>query len=106
MRAYYFAIASQDFLLKEEPLEEILRERTHHYKSVDKPIDFWIVHNPAFINMSEMLNIRKQITKPTVAIISHNPKFIEWLKLRLGFIFIGKLNSSIDQDIFMNKIEA
>nr|UEQ11982.1 Hypothetical protein Ycf54 [Kumanoa mahlacensis] len=96
MTTYYFAIASQDFLFKEEPVEEILRERTNHYNSLNKPIDFWLIKNPSSINIPEILNINKKIKKPTAAIISHNPKFIEWLKLRLGFVFTGKLDTSSD----------
>lgn len=106
MKTYYFAIASQNFLLNEEPLEEILRERTNHYKNINKQIDFWLVKNPTFINIPEMLTIKKQITKPTAAIISYNPKFIEWLKLRLGFVLTGRLNSSKDQNILANTIET
>nr|BBI37156.1 Conserved hypothetical plastid protein [Palmaria palmata] len=89
MTTYYFAIASQDFLLKEEPVEEMLRERINHYKSIDKVIDFWLIVNPIFINAPEMRMIKKQLNKPSVAIISQNPVFITWLKLRLGFVSTG-----------------
>jgi Protein of unknown function (DUF2488) len=97
MNIYYFALASQDFLLKEEPVEEILRERTNYYNIIDKPIDFWLIKNPSFLqtNTQDMLNIKKQMTKPTAAIISHNRKFIDWIKLRLGFVLIGQFNSSL-----------
>jgi hypothetical protein len=94
MKTYYFAIASQDFLLREEPVEEILRERINHYKSIKKVIDFWFVLNPSFVDAPEMVTAKKQLTKSSAAIISHNPKFIEWLKLRLGFVLIGKFDSS------------
>jgi len=94
---YYFAIASQDFLLKEEPVEEILRERINYYNNINKPIDFWLVTNPLFINKPEMTISEKQIKKPIVAIISYNPKFIDWLKLRLGFVFTGQLTIPIDK---------
>ena len=50
MYNYYFAIASKNFLINQEPLEEILRERTNYYKSINKDIDFWFVSNPSFIN--------------------------------------------------------
>nr|QHO64055.1 hypothetical protein [Lympha mucosa] len=98
MTTYYFAIASQDFLLKEEPVEEILRERTNHYNIINKPIDFWLIKNPFFLKIKtkEMLTIRKQMTKPTAAIISHNRKFIDWIKLRFGFVLVGQFNSSLE----------
>lgn len=92
MTTYYFAIASQDFLLNEDALEEVLRERINYYQSIKKIIDFWLVLNPAFIHAPEMVHIKKQLTKPAAAIISHNPTFIEWLKLRLGFVLIGQFN--------------
>nr|YP_009314645.1 Hypothetical protein ycf54 [Neoizziella asiatica]SCW23100.1 Hypothetical protein ycf54 [Neoizziella asiatica] len=95
MTTYYFAIASQDFLLYEEPLEEVLRERINHYKNIEKMIDFWLVPNPSFINAPEMKHIRKQLVKPSVAILSSNPKFIEWIKLRFGFVLTGQFESSI-----------
>nr|YP_009313623.1 Hypothetical protein ycf54 [Helminthocladia australis]SCW21877.1 Hypothetical protein ycf54 [Helminthocladia australis] len=93
MTVYYFAIASQDFLLHEEPLEEVLRERTNHYKSIQKIIDFWIVTNPTFIHAPEMVNVKKQLAKPSVAILSYNRQFIEWIKLRFGFVLIGQFES-------------
>lgn len=93
MTKYYFAIASQDFLLNEEPLEEVLRERVNYYKNIKKIIDFWVVMNPTFINAPEMSKIKQQLTKPAVAIISENHVFINWLKLRLGFVITGEFTS-------------
>jgi len=93
MTRYYFAIASQDFLLYEEPVEEVLRERIDHYKSIKKIIDFWLVMNPSFIHAPEMIKIKKQLTKPSAAIISEDRTFISWLKLRLGFVLIGEFTS-------------
>ncbi len=94
MTKYYFAVASQDFLLDEEPVEEILRERVNHYQHIKKIVDFWLVIDPSFINAPEMLKIKNQLTKPSAAIISKNYKFITWLKLRLGFVLVGEFTSS------------
>lgn len=93
MVTYYFAIASQDFLLLEEPVEEVLRERINHHKSMKKLIDFQLVLDPAFLNSPEMNKIKKQLNKPSAAIISNNPKFITWLKLRFGFVLTGQFES-------------
>jgi hypothetical protein len=93
MTTYYFAIASQDFLLKEEPVEEILRERINHYKNIGKVIDFWLVKNPAFLDAPEMIKVKTQLLKPSAAIISGNPTFINWLKLRLGFVLVGQFHA-------------
>lgn len=93
MTTYYFAIASQDFLLSEEPIEEILRERTNHYKNFNKRVDFWFVANPLFLDASNMSQIRKQLLKPSAAVISLDPKFIQWLKLRLVFVITGNFQA-------------
>nr|YP_010986271.1 hypothetical protein UYL67_pgp149 [Pachymeniopsis lanceolata]WOL37189.1 hypothetical protein [Pachymeniopsis lanceolata] len=93
MYNYYFAIASQNFLIKEEPLEEILRERTSYYKSTNKDIDFWLVLNPSFINKPELYAIKKQIANESAAIVSFDKKFIQWLKLRISFVLTGNFQS-------------
>nr|YP_009293919.1 hypothetical protein Ahnf_122 [Ahnfeltia plicata]AOM65607.1 hypothetical protein Ahnf_122 [Ahnfeltia plicata]UAT97251.1 hypothetical protein Ahn.pli.UK.pt_074 [Ahnfeltia plicata]UAT97456.1 hypothetical protein Ahn.pli.Chile.pt_074 [Ahnfeltia plicata] len=93
MPNYYFAIASQDFLIEEEPVEEILRERTNHYLCLKKDLDFWFVLNPAFIRASSMRQVKNQLSKPSAAIISLDAKFIEWLKLRIGFVITGSFES-------------
>nr|YP_009315463.1 Hypothetical protein ycf54 [Liagora brachyclada]SCW24121.1 Hypothetical protein ycf54 [Liagora brachyclada] len=93
MNTYYFAIASQDFLLHEEPLEEVLRERINYYKQMQKNIDFWLVTNPSFIHAPEMKHVKQQLVKPSVAILSFNPTFIEWIKLRFGFVLTGQFKS-------------
>ncbi|NEO66386.1 MAG: DUF2488 family protein, partial [Moorea sp. SIO4G2] len=53
MQTYYYVLASQKFL-EEEPLEEVLRERTRHYHEQEKEIDFWLVNQPAFLESSQM----------------------------------------------------
>jgi len=93
MPNYYFAIASQNFLMNEEPVEEILRERTNYYKRINKEIDFWFVLSPTFIQSPNLISIRQQLTGPCAAIVSLDEKFIHWLKLRIGFILIGHFES-------------
>nr|YP_009293717.1 hypothetical protein Rhodyp_121 [Rhodymenia pseudopalmata]AOM64399.1 hypothetical protein Rhodyp_121 [Rhodymenia pseudopalmata] len=93
MYNYYFAIASKNFLMNQEPLEEILRERTDHYKSINKAIDFWLILNPAFLNSPDLEYIAKQLKSPSAAIVSFDKQFIQWLKLRIGFVAIGNFQS-------------
>lgn len=93
MAHYYFAIASKNFLMKEEPIEEILRERTDYYNRINKDIDFWLVINPKFINLNEFSSIKAQLISTPAAIISLDKQFIEWLKLRIGFVAIGNFES-------------
>nr|YP_009510763.1 hypothetical protein [Gracilaria gracilis]AXI96436.1 hypothetical protein [Gracilaria gracilis] len=94
MPKYYFAIASKNFLMNEEPIEEILRERTNHYKDIKKDIDFWFVTNPQLLKTFDLNNIREQLAEDCAAIISLDAKFIQWLKLRVGFVSIGKFQSN------------
>nr|YP_009395080.1 hypothetical protein [Bryothamnion seaforthii]ARW63848.1 hypothetical protein [Bryothamnion seaforthii] len=92
MYNYYFAIASQDFLLNQEPVEEILRERTQYYKDLNKEIDFWLVINPSFINLMKGHNYLNT-SNSFAAIVSLDKQFIRWLKLRISFVYIGSFRS-------------
>lgn len=94
MPTYYFALASQKFLFEEEPLEEILRERINHYKSINKPIDFWMVKNSSIVDFPDLIGVKKTMHQPIAAIISYNLNFINWIKLRLGFVLIGKYHGT------------
>nr|YP_009391769.1 hypothetical protein [Acrosorium ciliolatum]ARW59913.1 hypothetical protein [Acrosorium ciliolatum] len=93
MYNYYFALASQNFLLNEEPLEEILRERTEYYQSSKKDIDFWFVINPNFVHSSYIEGFNTDLFNSYAAIISLDKYFIQWLKLRIGFIAVGNFKS-------------
>lgn len=93
MNQYYFAIASEQFLINEEPIEEILRERTDYYNSINKDVDFWLIKNPKFINLTQFANIKSQLIGKSAAIISLDQQFIQWLKLRIGFVAIGHFES-------------
>ncbi len=90
MKTYYYVLASQRFLLEEEPLEEVLRERIRDYHEKEKEIDFWLVKQPAFVEAPEMREIKNQCPQPAAAIISTNSQFITWLKLRLEFVLTGQ----------------
>jgi hypothetical protein len=96
MQTYYYLLASQRFLLEEEPLEEVLRERTRHYHEQEKEIDFWLVKQPAFLEAPEMAKIKQECPQPAVAIISTNSQFITWLKLRLEFVKPGEFQAPSD----------
>ena len=93
MQTYYYILASQKFLLEEEPLEEVLRERTRNYHENEKEIDFWLVKQPAFLEASPMASIKAKCPQPAVAIISTNPQFITWLKLRLEYVLTGEFQA-------------
>ena len=97
MQTYYYVLASQRFLLEEEPIEEVLKERTRHYHEQEKVIDFWLVKQPAFLEAPEMAQHKAECPQPSVAIISTNPEFITWLKLRLEFVLTGKFSAPSEQ---------
>jgi hypothetical protein len=90
---YYYVLASHHFLLEEEPLAEVLKERTRHYHEQEKEIDFWLVKQPAFLEAPEFAEIKAKVPKPPVAIISTNSQFIIWLKLRLEYVITGEFSA-------------
>ncbi len=96
MQSYYYVLASQSFLLEEEPIEEVLKERTRHYHEQEKEIDFWQVLQPAFLEAPEMAEVKAQCPKLSAAIISTNPEFIIWLKLRLEYVLTGQFQAPSD----------
>lgn len=92
-KKYYFIIASQKFLLKEEPLEEVLRERFQFCLRETKYMNFWLIQSPKFLETSIMKHLEKKIPKEFTAIISTNEPFIRWLKLRYHHVGIGSFFS-------------
>ena len=93
MTTYYYVLASQRFLLEEEPFEEVLKERTRYYHENEKEIDFWLVKQPAFLEAPEFLGIKNKCPQPCAAVISTNPQFITWLKLRLEYVITGEFQA-------------
>ena len=96
MHTYYYVLASQHFLIEEEPLEEVLKERTRNYKDNNKEIDFWLVKQPAFLEAAEFAAVKAQCPQPAAALISTNPQFITWLKLRLEYVIKGEFQAPSD----------
>lgn len=96
MQTYYYVLASQKFILEEEPIDEVLRERTRYYQEQEKAIDFWLVKQPAFLDAPEMAAIKAKCPQPAVAIISTNQSFITWLKLRLEYVVVGEFQAPSD----------
>ena len=93
MTTYYYVLASQRFLLEEEPLDEVLRERKRHYEDKNLDLDFWLVKQPAFIEAPEFADIKAKCPQPCAAIISENADFITWLKLRLEYVVKGEFQA-------------
>jgi hypothetical protein len=89
MTTYHFVAASEAFLTEEEPLEEVLRERTRNYAEKNKPIDFWLVRRPAFLEAPELAPLGREVPRPAAAVVSTDEKFITFMKLRLEFVVRG-----------------
>ena len=93
MQTYYYVLASQKFLLEEEPFDEVLEERVRNYKEQNKEIDFWLVKQPAFLEAPEFTEIKAKCPPATAAVISTNSQFITWLKLRLEYVITGEFQA-------------
>jgi len=94
---YYFVVASKQFLVTEEPLEEVLRERIQYYRRSKKRIDFWLLPTPKFLEANSFKHIKNKFPKDSLAIVSTNKIFITWLKLRLNNVFIGEFSGPTEQ---------
>ena len=93
MQTYYYVLASQKFLLEEEPFDEVLQERVRNYQEQKKEIDFWLVKQPAFLEAPEFAEVKAKCPQPSAAVISTNPQFITWLKLRLEYVLTGEFQA-------------
>nr|5M2U_A Chain A, Ycf54 [Synechocystis sp. PCC 6803]5M2U_B Chain B, Ycf54 [Synechocystis sp. PCC 6803]5M2U_C Chain C, Ycf54 [Synechocystis sp. PCC 6803]5M2U_D Chain D, Ycf54 [Synechocystis sp. PCC 6803] len=96
MATYYYALASQKFLLEEEPFEEVLKERRRDYGEKNKEIDFWQVIQPAFLNAPELAEAKAKAPEKNVAIVSTNKSFIVWVKLALEYVLTGEFEAPSD----------
>ncbi|MBD1912430.1 MULTISPECIES: MgPME-cyclase complex family protein [unclassified Leptolyngbya] len=93
MTTYYYLLASEKFLLEEEPLDEVLKERHRDYQEKGKAIDFWLVRQPAFLETPEFAAAKAKCPQPSVAIVSTNSQFITWLRLRLEYVLTGEFEA-------------
>ncbi|MFN5193731.1 MAG: MgPME-cyclase complex family protein, partial [Cyanobacteriota bacterium] len=93
MSTYHFVAASEAFLTEEEPREAGLRERVRHYGEQGRPIDFWLVRRPAFLDAAELGATAAAVPRPAAAVISTDETFITFLKLRLEFVARGSFES-------------
>ena len=99
---YHYIVMSQQDLLKNEIIEELLREKSYHYISQNKNPDFWILISPDFLNDKEINNKLKKsafykLYKDQIivsefknssefygCIVSTDETLVTWLKVRLG----------------------
>ncbi len=93
MTTYHYVLASQKFLLEEEPFDEVIKERIRNYQEQNKEIDFWLVKQPAFLEAPDFTAIKAKCPQPSVAVISTNKQLITWLKLRLEYVLTGSFEA-------------
>ncbi|MDJ0897812.1 MAG: DUF2488 family protein [Xenococcus sp. MO_188.B8] len=93
MTTYHYVLASQKFLLEEEPFDEVIKERIRNYQETNKEIDFWLIKQPAFLEAPEFAAIKAKCPQPSAAVISTNEQFITWLKLRLEYVITGSFEA-------------
>ncbi len=93
MTTYHFIAASEAFLTREEPLEEVLRERARHYEETGRAIDFWLVTQPAFLEAPELAAVAGAVPQPAAAVVSTDASFITFMKLRLEFVLRGQFEA-------------
>jgi len=93
MAIYHFVAASETFMTEVEPLFEILDERVANYQARSKPLDFWRVDRPHFLERPELATVTKDCPRPAVAVVSTDPYFILWLKNRLVYVITGQVES-------------
>jgi len=96
VQTYYYAVGSEKFLLEEEPLDEVLKERRRYYQEQEQAVDFWLVKHPAFLETPELASVKAQCPQPAVALVSTNKSFITWLKLRLEYVATGEFQAPSD----------
>jgi hypothetical protein len=98
-KKYYYIIMSQQDLLENQVIEEIIRERNNYYINRENPLNFWILMSPTFLLQNEIFSkIKKShffnLKKHEIlynekfysgVILSTNSEYINWLKLRLGY---------------------
>jgi len=71
----------------------VLRERVRNYGEQNKPIDFWLVKRPAFLDAPELEPVASAVPRPAAAVVSTDEKFITFLKLRLEFVAYGQFEA-------------
>jgi hypothetical protein len=96
---YYFILGSENFLLKEEPLEEVLRERVQNFNKKKKALNFWIIPNPIFLKNIEFSELLNKVPQNCVTIISTDKSFITWLKLRIKNVASGFFEKTLSDNI-------
>jgi hypothetical protein len=113
---YYIAMRGEN-LIRNQVLEEILRERANHRIANNEPLDAWIAHEEyeqefgrilidAYVDIDQVLGTKyysqnkaeiEKLDNPKTHfsyLYSSSIKFITWIRLRLGYF--EDVNKSLD----------
>lgn len=108
---FYYIVFSQQDILKNIVIEELLRERTNYYINKKNQLDFWIVMNPSFLFSNPILkkikksnfykqqrnNIEYNNSQYFATIITTNIEYLRWIKLRIGYFEnIEEINENLN----------
>jgi hypothetical protein len=93
MQNYFFVAGSELFLIEQEPLEELLKERRRYYGEQGKEVDFWLVRRPAFLESADLTEQAAAVPRPAAAVISTDARFIDFMKLRLESVLKGSFSA-------------
>ena len=118
---YHYAVMAQQELLKNQVIEEILREKVSYYSIRKKLPDFWVLVSPNFLSSPEIRNKiyftnfykeKEHLISTTfkntfrnessfefyAALVSLDINFLEWIKLRLGhFENLNKTSDPVER---------
>jgi hypothetical protein len=77
-QTWYALVANAEFFcndVQNEPLAEQLRERVRYFKEQGRPIDFYMVPNPTWLD-AKFPQQGKQVARPCVALVSTDKQWI------------------------------
>lgn len=95
-------VANAEFFcndVQNEPLAEQLRERVRYFKEIDRPIDFYLVPNPTWLD-AKFPQQAKQVKRPCMALVSTDEQWMTFMKLRLDRVLKVDL-SALSKDEVM-----
>jgi len=96
-------VANAEFFcndVQNEPLAEQLRERVRYFKEINRPIDFYLVANPTWLD-SKFPQQAKQVKRPCMALVSTDEQWMTFMKLRLDRVLKVDL-SALSKDEVMS----
>jgi hypothetical protein len=90
-----YVIANAKFMLNdEEHMAEMLRERRRMFAEKERPMDFFIVTEPKWIEALPK-DVQSRLGRPAAAIVSTDLSWITFMKLRLDKVHKGEFDAKM-----------